>query len=196
MIIKLLLFTTVIFGSGFSASSQDSSAREQLLQSKRNLKVSRLFSEAPVLPIDDPEIEIYRITFIPTFFNPIKIRVERRNASYLLVAKRLSGQGGYDAGPLKTEKRRKLRQKEWQHLISLLDTAGFWTMPYADKKPEPNERGEVEICLDGSEWMLEGVKNGRFHAVNRYCPEVKSFKAIGAYLAKLSGLKIKERELY
>jgi hypothetical protein len=130
------------------------------------------------------------MTFIPTFFNPIKIRVEKRKTEYILVAKRLSGQGGYEVGRLKTEKRRRLKPAEWQHFIALLTQAGFWEMPYAD------EKGEVEICLDGSEWVLEGVKGRRSHAVNRYCPDEKSFQAIGTYLVKLSGLGIKERALY
>jgi len=178
------------------AKAQDSSVRERLLQSKGNIKLSGLFNEPPVLPFDDPDAEIYRLTFIPTFFNPIKIRVEKRKADYILIAKRLSGQGGYEVGTLKTEKRRLLKAAEWQQLIDLLTQAGFWDMPYTDKEREPNEKGELVICLDGSEWVLEGVKHGRFHAVNRYCPDVRSFQEIGRYLAKLSGLGIKERELY
>jgi hypothetical protein len=178
------------------AKAQDSSVRERLLQSKGNIKLSGLFNEPPVLPVDDPDVEIYRMTFIPTFFNPIKIRVEKRKADYILIAKRLSGQGGFEVGTLKTERRRLLKAAEWQQLIALLTQAGFWDMPYTDKEREPKEKGELEICLDGSEWVLEGVKHGRFHAVNRYCPDVRSFQAIGGYLAKLSGLGIKERELY
>jgi hypothetical protein len=161
-----------------------------------NIKVSKLFGEAPVLPIGDLDAEIYRITFIPTFYNPIKIRVEKHGNEYVLIAKRLSGQGGYDAGKLKTEKRRRLRPQEWDCLLDLLKEAGFWELPYSEKKPEPNKKGEETICLDGSEWVIEGVRNGQYHAVNRYCPEVKSFEAIGLYLAEISGLRVKERELY
>lgn len=177
-------------------TGQDLNLREHLLESKGNIKVSKLFNEIPVLPIDDLEAELYRITFIPTFFSPIKIRVERHRGESVLVAKRLSGQGGFEAGTLKDEKRRRLNSAEWNRLVSLINKAAFWDMPYAEKEPEPNEKGELSVCLDGSEWVLEGVKNGKFHAVNRYCPDEKSFQEIGQYLAKLSGLRIKPRELY
>ena len=190
---QCLLIALVVFSL---AKAQELTVRESLLQSKGNIKLSGLFDEPPVLPVNDLDAEIYRMTIIPTFFNPIKIRVEKHKTEYILVAKRLSGQGGYEVGTLKTEKRRRLKPAEWQHLIALLTQAGFWEMSYADKKREPNEKGEVEICLDGSEWVLEGVRQGIFHAVNRYCPDEKSFQAIGTYLAKISGLGVKERELY
>ena len=193
---KLLLCILGFLVIVTSSNAQDSSLKERLLQSKGNLRVSTLFNEMPVLPTDELDAEMYRMTFIPTFFKPIKIRVERRKAEYIIVAKRLSGQGGFDAGTLQTEKRHKLKQAAWQHLISLLAKAGFWTMAYDVKEPEPNEKGEVEICLDGSEWMLEGVKGGKLHAVDRYCPKDKRFQAVGLYLVKLSGLRIRDRELY
>jgi len=193
---KLAINIMIITALFVAALAQEVSIRQRLLSSPGNIKVSKVFREAPVLPIDDPEAEIYRITFIPTFHNPIKIRVEKRKNNYLLIAKRLSGQGGFDAGKLKNEQRRRLRPQEWSRLLELLKKAGFWELSYLEKEPEPNERGEVTICLDGSEWVIEGVRNGQYHAVNRYCPEVKNFQAIGLYLAKLSGLKVKEWELY
>lgn len=177
------------------AEGQDN-VQEQLLQSKGNIKVSKLFKETAVLPTDELEAELYRMTFIPTFFNPVKIRVERRGEEYVLVAKRLSGQGGFEVGRLKDEKRRRLTPEEWNGLLALINKFGFWNVPFPEKKQEPNEKGELTICLDGSEWTLEGVKNGKFHAVNRYCPNEKAFEEIGQFMAKISGLKIKQRELY
>jgi hypothetical protein len=193
---KLAISIMIMTALFVTAVAQEENIRQRLLSSPGNIKVSKSFREAAVLPIDNPDAEIYRITFIPTFHNPIKIRVEKHKESYFLIAKRLSGQGGYDAGKLKTEKRRRVRPQEWSHLLELLKEAGFWELPYLDKEPEPNEKGEMTICLDGSEWVIEGVKNGQYHAVNRYCPEVKSFEAIGLYLVRLSGLKVREWELY
>jgi hypothetical protein len=192
-LILSLALTPALF---VTALAQEESPRQRLLSSPGNIKVSRLFREAPVLQTDDPEAEIYRITFIPTFHHPIKIRVEKQKDTYVLIAKRLSGQGGYDAGILRTERRRRLRPREWNRLLELLEEANFWKLPYLEKEAGPNEKGEETICLDGSEWVIEGVRNGQYHAVNRYCPEAKSFEAVGLYLAQLSGLRVKERELF
>jgi len=193
---KLLHCLIIIPALFLAGLAQEESPRQKLLSSKGNIKVSSLFNEVPVLPVDDLNTEIYRITFIPTFYNPIKIRVEKRKNSYVLIAKRLSGQGGFDAGKLKTEKRRTLYLQEWDRLLDLLKEAKFWELPYLEKEEEPNEKGEITVCLDGSEWVIEGVKDGKYHVVNRYCPEVKSFLAVGLHLVKISGLNVKERELY
>jgi hypothetical protein len=166
-----------------------------LRTSKGNLKVSRLFKESPVLPVTNKEAEIYRMSFLPTFYNPVKIRIEKHKNKYFIVAKRLSGQGGYDPGKLKSQKQRILKRAEWKRLITLLDSANFWKMPYLKKEAEPNSNGETTICLDGSEWVLEGVKTGKFHAVFRYCSDEKEYNAIGYYLVKISGLKINWRDL-
>jgi len=176
--------------------AQEQDVRERFLSSKGNLKVSKLFSEAPVLPIDDRAAEIYRLTIIPAFYNPIKIRLEKHDANYILVAKRLSGQGDFDAGTLKAEKRRRLKPAEWEHLTQMLRDVSFWELPYLEKKPEPKPNDKAEtICLHGSEWVLEGVKNGNFHAVNRYCEETEGLHAIALYLVKLSRLGLRDYQL-
>jgi hypothetical protein len=193
---KLIFSLAIIPALFVNTLAQGKSPRQSLLSSPGNIKVSKLFGEVPVLPSNDPAAELYRITFIPTHYNPIKIRVERHKNNYVLVAKRLSGLGGYDAGKLKTEKKRRLRPQEWNRLLALLREAGFWELPYLENEPGPNEKGEVTVTLDCSEWVIEGARDGRYHAVNRYCPEAKSFQAVGLYLVKLSGLRVKEQELY
>jgi len=155
-----------------------------------------LFKESAVLPIDNADTEIYRISFVPTFANPIAIRVQKQQSEIVLIAKRLSGMNGQDLGVLKTEKKKTLREKEWNRLLDLLKEAQFWDLPFLEKQPEPNERGEETICVDGSDWTIEGVKQGHYHVVSRYCPDSEQFEAIGLYLAKLSDLSVKERELY
>jgi hypothetical protein len=193
-LIRMLLVTTIV--GGVVVSAQDQDVRQRFLSSSGNLKLSKIFRETPVLPVDDRDVEIYRLTIIPAFFNPIKIRVEKHKANYLLVAKRLSGQGDFDAGKLKVEKRRRLTSAEFAHLTELLRDANFWESPYLlQKKPEPNDKGEVTICLHGSEWVLEGSKAGKFHAVNRYCDETDCLRAIALYLVKLSRLGVKQSQL-
>jgi hypothetical protein len=106
------------------------------------------------------------------------------------------GQVDYNLGKLKGEKRRHITEKEWLKLLSLLNQASFWQLPSKDRAWEPNERGEVAICLDNTDWYLEGVKGSKYHVVDRYCPESQSFKAIGLYMVDLSKLGIKESDLH
>ena len=176
-----------------ATNAQELTPRERMLTSKGNLKVSGLFKESPVLPIDVPDYEGYRIRVIPTFGNPISIRVEKRKNQYSLVGKRLRGKGGYSVGPLKAIKNRKLNATEWKGLLQLLQGAIFWNLAYLEKSAE---LGEVSICLDGAEWILEGVREGKYHVVSRYCPDQKEFVEIGFRLLKLSKLGLKRRDLF
>ncbi|MCA1594613.1 MAG: hypothetical protein LC754_18690 [Acidobacteria bacterium] len=169
---------------------------EKLRMSKEYQYTLSRFNEPQIYPAANQNIEIYRIFVSPTFSHALSIRVERKGKDYFLVAKYLSGQVGYDWGTLKGEKKRRLKEKEWQKLLDLLNRASFWTLPSEDKEPEPNEKGEVSICLDNTDWYLEGVRGGKYHVVDRYCPELRNFKAIGLYMVKLSKLDIKESDLH
>jgi hypothetical protein len=154
------------------------------------------FNEPQIYPAANPNSEIYRLFVSPTFSHALSIRVERNGNDRILVGKYLSGQVGYDWGKLKGQKKRRLTEKEWQELLDLLNQASFWTLAPKDKEAEPNKKGEVTICLDNTDWYLEGVRGGKYHVVDRYCPESQSFKAIGLYLVKLSKLGVKQSDLH
>ena len=129
---------------------------------------------------------------IPTFSHPLAIRIEKEGHRYALIAKRLDGQGGYGWGTLKDERRRRLTTKEWQTLLGLMNRISFWTLPTEDKEFEPDEKGQVTICLDSTSWILEATRGGRYHAVDRYCPPQKGLKELGLYLVKLTKWRTKE----
>ena len=71
-------------------------------------------------------------------------------------------------------------------LLSLVDQSHFWTSP-----TELPSRGR-----DGAEWILEGVKDGRYRVVVRWCPDVDRqstdeiwFGRAGQLLFELAGQK-------
>jgi len=156
--------------------------------------ISSRLKEA-VLPSDDANAEIYRFTVVPAFFNPISVRIQKNGSEVVLVAKRLSGLGGYDAGTLKAEKKRTLREQQWNQVMALVKEAGFWELPSEQETSKPVD-GRETICLDGAAWTIEGVRAGRYHHVNRHCEGIKAIRALGLYLAGISGLGVREHELY
>ena len=192
---KLCLVTFLILFPTISLS-QEISPAEKLRTSKEYQNTLSLFREPQIFPASNSDVETYRIFIAPTFYPALSIRVERNGKDYVLVAKYLSGQVGYDWGKLKGEKKRRVTEKEWQKLLDLLNEASFWTLPYIDKESEPNEKGQARICIDDTDWLLEGVSGGKYHVVDRYCPESKSYKAIGLYIVKLSKLGIDVRTLH
>jgi hypothetical protein len=56
----------------------------------------------PRLPelVKDVKAEVYRIMILPSWGNPIVVRVQKHGELYSLSARRLDGQGGYDPGKL------------------------------------------------------------------------------------------------
>jgi hypothetical protein len=176
---------------GCAVFSQEISPAEAMRASEGYQKTLAVFKEPSIFPASSQDAEVYRVFIYPTFYHALSIRVEKSGKRYTLVVKYLSGKVGYGEGTLKGEKRRRLTEKEWRNFIELLNQASFWSLPAEEEEPEPNEKGETLICLDGTSWYLEGVREGKYHAVQRYCPGSPSVAAVGAYMAKLSKLGAK-----
>lgn len=62
----------------------------------------------------------------------------------------------------------------------LLDQSCYWQL-----RPEIDDSG-----LDGAQWILEGVKEGRYHVVDRWTPQIGDFREACLYLLKLSNPSI------
>ena len=193
---KLYLIAILIFLPAASLS-QVTSPAEEYRSGKEYRNTLSVFREFPIAPATNPEAEIYRIFIVPTFYHALSIRVEKSGSGYLLVAKRLSGQGDYGWGTLKDEKKRRLSEREWQTFLNLLNETSFWSMPAGqDREFEPPEGVEAAICcMDSTSWILEGMRRGKYHVVDRYCPELKGVKEIGLHMVKLTKWKIKESDL-
>lgn len=104
-------------------------------------------------------IEIYRLQILPTWGNPIIVRVQKKDSTYALVASRLSGQGGYDPGEVAERKEVQLSTTDSQEFTSLLDALRFFEMP-----TQEDFRG-----FDGDETVFEGAVGGKYHVVTRWC---------------------------
>jgi len=194
MRMRFLLIAVLILLPEMSFSQELSSA-EKFRTTKEFLSVLSVFKESPIIATPNQNVEIYRIFIAPTFYHPLFIRVEKNGNDYFLIAKRLSGQGGYSWGTLKKEKKRRLSESEWKTLLNLINEASFWVLPIEEKESGPNEKGEETICLDSTSWTLEGMNAGKYHVVYRYCPELKGVKTVGLYMVKLTKWGIKESDL-
>ncbi len=66
----------------------------------------------------------------------------------------------------------------------LVEKAGFWSMRVTEPV-SPLDNGRKVYVLDGMPWLMEGVRNGKYHFVFRENPVVpSSFTEIGRYLTK------------
>jgi hypothetical protein len=193
MRIKLYSLSVLLL-MGSRAYPQVGNPAETLRTRKQYQNTLAIFKERQIFPSRKANVEIYRVFIAPTFGHPFCIRAEKRDTSYFVFGKDLTGQGGYRCGRLKRQTRHRLSEAEWLGLIDLLKAASFWTLPSEDEEPKPDEKGNLTICVDGASWYLEGAKSGRYQAVDRNCPALKAFQAVGLYMLKLSKLRVRESE--
>jgi hypothetical protein len=134
----------------------------------------------------DKTVIAYRLTILPTWGNPIAIRIQKEGDVYLISSKRLDGDGGYDPGKLVEQKNAKLANADASVLEALVVALRLFEMPTEDRF----------AMSDGDEWVLEGVSDGKYHVINRCCPSggsprdrgLEPFIALCRFLIEKSGL--------
>jgi hypothetical protein len=144
----------------------------------------------PVLNNYRGDKEIYRFTWLRTFHNPVSIRVEKQNNVIHLLVKICKGQGGYKAGDISFDTTISITTNEWITLKNKIEEINFWQLRTEKKE---------DLGSDGSEWIIEAVKENKYHMVTRWTPSIdrqENFGIIGKYLLSLSKIPIEKDEMY
>ena len=133
--------------------------------------------------------ESYRFLWLRTFHHPVAVRVDlQADGSWMLVTKVANGAGGYSPGSVTTNTSRQLTAHEVQSFRSKVESGGFWNAP----SPINDQTG-----TDGSQWIIEGVKAGRYHVVDRWMPKNGPARDLGLFLSlDLARLSIPKNEIY
>ena len=80
-----------------------------------------------------------------------------------------------------------LRSGQWDEVEDYISKLNFWNSPEAN----PANDGRS----DGSNWILEGYKNGKYHFINRRNAR-GDLREFGKFLIKRSGLNIDDKSFY
>jgi hypothetical protein len=92
----------------------------------------------------------------------------------------LDGAGGFDHGKVAVNKEVVLSPEQWEGLSASLSRARFWEMPTRDGPGG----------LDGEELVVEGVRRGAYHVVDRWSPETGDFRRLCRHMLDLSGFDV------
>jgi hypothetical protein len=138
--------------------------------------------------------EIYLFLWLRSFHAPIAVRVWSTNGRRFLVAKQLSGKGGYEPGRIVVDRLKPLSDDEWNNLTNLLTQVSFWDLP-TEEPTVPNPDGSVNVGSDGAQWIIEGLRGGNYHVTDRWSAKAK-YREVCLYLLKLSDLRVKKTEIY
>jgi hypothetical protein len=127
---------------------------------------------------------VFRFLCLRTFGQPFVIRViARANGGGIVRFKMTDGTGGYRPGDLVADKTVKLDKKQTQRCLARIERADFWQL----KTKETNKD-----LRDEAQWVLEGVRNGKYNLVERQSPSRGGVRRLGLYFIKLSGEKIRD----
>jgi len=141
----------------------------------------RAMNEAPLHAPDDSGLESYRFLWLRSFHHPVAVRIWNSGSKQFISVKETNGAGGYDPGRIIVNETKELTAHEWSEFIRLLDASCYWQLPTFDD----------EISgTDGAQWVLEGVKGGRYHIVDRWSPRSGDYREACLYVLKLSGLNL------
>ena len=106
--------------------------------------------------------KIIRFTHLGTWSNPFSYRIENTNGQITLTYSRTNGLGGYKAGRRVKYVQKTISSETWDNIIDRIDSINFWDIQTHD----PN------MILDGEEWILEVLINGKYHFVTRNSPDI------------------------
>lgn len=136
----------------------------------------RVMEEPSLIETQKTPREVYRFLWLRTFNRPVTVRLEK-SANYLrLTLVELDGAGGYGPGKIVTRRSQSIDNRQWCEFVGLLEKAGYW-----------NLKGNIpDGGLDGAQWILEGVRGGRYHFVDRWTPTDGHFREACVFLLKLA----------
>jgi hypothetical protein len=136
----------------------------------------------------DPALQSYRFVWLRTFHHPVAVRLDiMSDGTGTLTVKIANGAGGYKPGKLIKNTTASVTQQQTDKFLGQVRDAGFWELPSFEK---------TSGC-DGAEWIIEGVKDGKYHVVNRWTPSTGPVRELGMTLAfNFAQLKIPKAELY
>lgn len=172
----------------YSCPAEDGSASNpvQFLSSFEQDWFARHLNAAGEVPLyaaaqSDTARRVLRFTWLRSFHPTVIVRLnERKDGGWNLVAKQLSGRGGYDPGTIDKVVERQLRVTEIAQLEALMAQA-----------PLPDLSGDCVIGLDGAQWIIERSDAKGYHFINRWSPSDGPVKRVGMFVLNLTGWRIK-----
>ncbi len=134
--------------------------------------------------------EGYRFLWLRSFDSPIAVRVQRSGTDLVVTTSQTSGSAFFKAPALVRRDSVQLPRAAWEELQHELDTEEFWNLP----------RTSSRTGLDGDQWILEGIRSGRYHIVDRWTPEAEgegaAVRRLGLLLLRLGSANVANESAY
>lgn len=178
---RLLLFFILfglVHGQEFfnETSFSKKPAVDQLLKSMYAEKLEAL-GEQPVLKNNGSIVESYRFTWLRTSHHPVAMRIDvAKDGTAHFTLKVSDGRGGYDPGKLFRDEKWKLSGESLKRFKETFADTAFYEQ----------EAGEETTGMDGSRWLIEARRNGKYHAISRWSPREGAAWVVGMAFLRIA----------
>jgi hypothetical protein len=188
--LTLTVSAQTYFPPGVLAGTPEASqaATNQYSKFLRSLREPSLWELAQ----QDPKAEAYRLLWLREFDRPASIRFVVKPAGTGWFYRRMTnGKGGTQPGRIVDSGMSWSWKSRTASFRSTIERAGFWNLPTLANGDE----SAIPACR--AHWILEGIKNGQYHVVDRCSPDqTDPIRVIGMRAMKLGNLRVHGRDVY
>jgi hypothetical protein len=136
--------------------------------------------------------QVYRFLWLRTFHHPVAVRLNvTDDGTGLLTVKEADGAGGYEPGKVIVNRTSKVSKQKTKLFLDKIEELGYWNLPTRE------EKSKTVIILDGSRWVLEGVRDGKYKVVDHWTPKDGPVRDLGVFLVfDLAEMKVPQGDIY
>jgi hypothetical protein len=140
----------------------------------------------------DPNAEAYRLLWLRESDRPASVRfVMKPGGTGWFYRHMTSGKGGAEPGRLSESGMSWSWKSGTASFLSTVERAGFWNLPTLTD----DDKNAIPACR--SHWIVEGIKNGQYHVVDRCSPDQANPVRVAGMLAmKLGSLRVRRSNVY
>jgi hypothetical protein len=146
---------------------------------------------------NDKSIQVYRFLWLPSFHRPISVRLTiNADSTGTIVTRSVDSHAGLltkptsDTGKLIQDATGIINEMQAKEALAQLERLAFWSMPTEEEQaiPQSDSAGRPMLRVvgtDGARWILEGLRSGEYHVVDRWSPHDEAYSQLCKYLFRL-----------
>jgi len=139
----------------------------------------------------DPDLEAYRLLWLRESDRPVSVRfVKKAGGTGWFYRHMTSGNAGTQPGRLSDSGMSYSWKSRTASFLNTIDRSGFWNLSALGY-----DGNNAPACR--AHWVLEGIRNGQYHVVDRCSPDlVDPVRVVGMMALKLGNLRVLKDRLY
>ncbi len=146
--------------------------------------------EPPLLDTKQPsggDQFTFRFSFLPSFDNPLFLRLEKHKNGHRLIVKQMTGNGGYEPGIISRSKEVELSDDDVRFIYNRLEELRSSRAAEAARLEREGPKSTCFGVFDGTEWIFEIVEEGQYDMFKDTSPTKGELHELGTMLLDKSG---------